>query len=71
MTTVKYADNCDLCGQPVEIAGFTLQTTQGARTFCCAGCQSIYTLIYGNSLAGLPDKVTGRSQITNNSNEDD
>jgi hypothetical protein len=45
MTKVEYQDFCVLCGQPVEIAGFTLQTPGGMLKFCCAGCLSIYQLL--------------------------
>ncbi|MEQ1544943.1 heavy metal translocating P-type ATPase metal-binding domain-containing protein [Methyloglobulus sp.] len=48
MTTLKYAKNCDLCRLPVEIKGFTLKGERGLLSFCCAGCQSIYQLIYMN-----------------------
>ncbi|MSS76106.1 MAG: metal-binding protein [Methyloglobulus sp.] len=48
MTTVKYTKNCDLCGVAVEIKGFTLTSEKGLLSFCCAGCQSIYQLIYMN-----------------------
>jgi endogenous inhibitor of DNA gyrase (YacG/DUF329 family) len=46
MTNVEYQSPCALCGQPVEIEGFTLQGPQGELKFCCAGCQSIYQLLY-------------------------
>ena len=45
MAKVKYKIECDLCGQPVEIDGFTLDTPQGSLKFCCAGCLSIYQLL--------------------------
>ncbi len=48
MTTVKYEKNCDLCGLAVEIKGFTLKNEKELLSFCCAGCQSIYQLIYLN-----------------------
>lgn len=35
---------CVLCGQPVEITGFSLTTSDGLQKFCCAGCLSIYQL---------------------------
>lgn len=49
MVTVKYKKNCGLCGQAVEIKGFSLVTEKGRLSFCCAGCQSIYGLIYMNN----------------------
>ena len=48
MAHVKYKTICDLCGQPVEIKGFTLTGPQGVLKFCCAGCQSIYHLLNKN-----------------------
>lgn len=36
---------CPLCGQPVEIPGYILNTTAGRLRFCCAGCLSIYQLV--------------------------
>ena len=49
MATVKYKKPCDLCGQPVEIEGFTLTTDKGEQLFCCAGCVSIYRLLNANA----------------------
>ncbi|EIC27925.1 MULTISPECIES: heavy metal translocating P-type ATPase metal-binding domain-containing protein [Methylomicrobium] len=49
MTKVEYRDFCVLCGQPVEIEGFTLQTPEGMLKFCCAGCLSIYQLLNDNN----------------------
>lgn len=37
---------CDLCGLPVEVSGFTLQTTEGLKYFCCDGCQGIYSMLH-------------------------
>jgi hypothetical protein len=51
MTTVEYKKNCVLCGQSVEIEGFTVVTETGRQSFCCAGCQSIYQLIYMDNRA--------------------
>lgn len=50
MTKVEYRESCVLCGQPVEIAGFTLQTQSGKLKFCCAGCLSIYQLLNDKNL---------------------
>jgi len=36
---------CALCGQPVEIEGFTETYTDGIKKFCCAGCLSIFQLL--------------------------
>jgi hypothetical protein len=64
VTTVKYNQNCYLCGLPVEIKGFTLMKEQSLLSFCCAGCQSIYQLVYMNTQSIETDKKT------NNNNED-
>jgi len=50
MTKVKYRDICVLCGQPVEISGFMLETSDGTLNFCCAGCLSIYQLLNDKNL---------------------
>jgi Putative metal-binding domain of cation transport ATPase len=60
VTTVKHGENCDLCGLLVEIKGFTLLAEKGQLSFCCAGCQSIYQLIYMNN------KSIGSDNKTNN-----
>ncbi|MBL1262515.1 metal-binding protein [Candidatus Methylomicrobium oryzae] len=62
MTKVEYRDFCVLCGQPVEIEGFTLQTPEGMLKFCCAGCLSIYQL--------LNDSNTVSTSTSTNKNED-
>jgi hypothetical protein len=54
MATVEYKKPCDLCGQPVEIEGFTLVTDKGEQLFCCGGCVSIYRLLHGNVPATNP-----------------
>lgn len=41
---------CALCGLPVEIEGFTLNTEQGLQKFCCAGCLCMYQLINEDKL---------------------
>jgi len=46
----KSIDPCPLCGQPVEITGFKLQTKEGEKSFCCAGCVSIYQLLNEDKL---------------------
>jgi len=42
--------NCALCGLPVEIDGFSTNTTEGLKLFCCAGCVSVYRLLNGDKL---------------------
>ncbi|MCK9396503.1 MAG: metal-binding protein [Methylobacter sp.] len=44
MVDAKDKGPCVLCGQPVEITGFSLITGDGLQQFCCAGCLSIYQL---------------------------
>jgi len=41
---------CALCGLPVEVDGFTTNTTEGLKLFCCAGCVSVYRLLNGDKL---------------------
>jgi len=53
MTKVEYRESCVLCGQPVEITGFTLETPDGILKFCCAGCLSIYQLLNDKNLLSL------------------
>lgn len=40
---------CALCKQPVEIAGFCLQTAEGEKHFCCEGCLCVYQLLNNTS----------------------
>jgi len=44
---------CDLCGLPVEVPGFTLETQDGDKAFCCEGCKGIYQLLNEDQL--LPE----------------
>ena len=37
---------CDLCGLEVEVDGFELKTTDGAKRFCCEGCKGIYQMLH-------------------------
>ena len=41
---------CTLCSQPVEIKGFSLQTKEGQKYFCCEGCLSIFQLLNEDKL---------------------
>lgn len=43
-------DPCPLCGQAVKIKGFRLKTKEGNKSFCCAGCVSIYELLNQDKL---------------------
>jgi hypothetical protein len=58
MATVEYKKPCDLCGQAVEIEGFTLVTTEGRQLFCCAGCVSIYRLLHGDKVLATPINIS-------------
>jgi len=42
--------SCALCSQPVQIAGFKLETREGRKDFCCEGCLSIYQLLNEDKL---------------------
>ncbi len=52
---------CALCGLPVKIDGFTLQSPHGEQKFCCAGCLSIYQLFHGEPL-NAPNSVVSSSK---------
>jgi rRNA maturation endonuclease Nob1 len=53
--TTKNKQACDLCGQQVEISGFSLNSRKGELAFCCAGCQSIFQLLNEDLL--LPNPI--------------
>jgi hypothetical protein len=44
---------CDLCGLPVEVSGFELNTKEGLKHFCCEGCLGIYEMLNEENL--LPE----------------
>ena len=46
MTVVDNKKECDLCGLTVEIAGFSLKTLEGDKSFCCEGCKGIYHMLH-------------------------
>ena len=46
--------NCDLCGLDVEVEGFSLQTKEGVKTFCCEGCKGIFEMLN-------PDEILSES----------
>jgi len=50
---------CDLCSLPVGVAPFTLQTLEGAKYFCCDGCQGIYELLHEDKV--LESKEQGEA----------
>jgi hypothetical protein len=41
---------CDLCGLPVEVPGFELQTGEGTKRFCCDGCLGIYRMLHEDEI---------------------
>ena len=57
----KTQEFCALCGLPVEIEGFNLETEQGLEKFCCAGCLCMYQLINDN-----PPKQNETTTLENN-----
>ncbi len=46
----KEITRCALCGLAVEIQGFDVQTIEGIKLFCCAGCLSVYRLLNGDKI---------------------
>ena len=52
----KEKRNCDLCGLPVEVPGFNLQTKDGEeKHFCCEGCQGIFQMLNEEDIAVSSD----------------
>lgn len=58
MLNGKDKEPCVLCGQPVEITGFSLTTNDGMQKFCCAGCLSIYQLLYQDDTKSTITPIT-------------
>jgi hypothetical protein len=54
-TTPEKKIPCALCKQPVEIAGFCLQTAEGEKHFCCEGCLCVYQLLNESNNPPSPD----------------
>ncbi len=54
----KIKEPCPLCGQAVEIKGFSLKTTEGVKHFCCAGCVSIYQLLNEDKIITTTEETT-------------
>jgi len=46
----KEKPSCDLCGLPVEIPGFDLETKEERKHFCCEGCQGIYQMLHEDEI---------------------
>jgi hypothetical protein len=51
---------CDLCGQPVKLAGFHVASATGLKKFCCEGCLRIFQLLdpEQNLTHQLPEKIS-------------
>jgi hypothetical protein len=45
MPIIEYESSCSLCGQQAVLRRFTLNTPEGQRRLCCAGCLDIYRLL--------------------------
>lgn len=46
----KEMSKCALCGLPVEVEGFSVETVEGLKLFCCEGCLSVYRLLNGDEI---------------------
>lgn len=57
---------CDLCGLPVRVTRFELETKEGQKIFCCLGCKAIYTLYHNNSAE--PNSSFGSEDSSNEPN---
>lgn len=49
---------CDLCRQPVKLAGFSLFAGGGTKRFCCEGCLRIYRLLESELVLTQPLEKT-------------
>ncbi|MCX7094259.1 MAG: heavy metal translocating P-type ATPase metal-binding domain-containing protein [Methylobacter sp.] len=47
---------CDLCGLAIETPGFTLNTKEGDKGFCCEGCKGIYQLLNEDQILPEPEQ---------------
>ena len=47
---------CDLCGLPVEVPGFVLNTQEGEKHFCCEGCKGIYHMLHEEKILEQSEK---------------
>lgn len=52
---------CSLCSLPVKINGFTLNSNEGTKKFCCQGCLSIFQLFNENILPPTTNESTNES----------
>jgi transposase-like protein len=64
MSHPETKEYCPLCGQPVEIPGYILNTAAGRLRFCCAGCLSLYQLVN-------KEKLTTTTTTTQLNNKED
>ncbi|GAB4361166.1 MAG: heavy metal translocating P-type ATPase metal-binding domain-containing protein [Methylohalobius sp. ZOD2] len=53
--------SCDLCGLPVEIPDFRLQTKNGVKQFCCEGCLGIYRMLHENEIIEEPEESSSQA----------
>ncbi len=51
--------SCDLCGLPVEIPDFRLETREGTKRFCCEGCLGIYRMLHEDEIVEQEEKSSG------------
>ncbi|WP_152565116.1 metal-binding protein [Methylobacter marinus] len=61
MTRPETKEYCPLCGQPVEIQDYVLNTPTARLHFCCTGCLSIYQLVNKEKLT----TTTSTTQLNN------
>ncbi len=54
--------SCDLCGLPVEIPDFRLETKQGTKQFCCEGCLGIYRMLHEDDIVEQEHGSSGSSE---------
>ena len=47
----KDKEQCALCDLPVEVTGFSLQTVNGEKYFCCEGCVCAYRMFNDDYLS--------------------
>jgi cation transport ATPase-like protein len=52
---------CDLCGLPVEVQGFALQTKEGDKAFCCEGCKGIYQMLHEGDVIADTEEVDSKN----------
>ncbi len=50
---------CDLCGLPVELPDFRLDTSGGVKQFCCEGCLGIYRMLHDDEVVEQGEESSG------------